>query len=668
MSVFAAAPANASNASSPTHGPSSAAAAGAVPPIPDGALVFDIDVILLCVVGLVFLLLLPRTAIRFTHKREWVDGHFLRSIRAEEQPAFTTRRPAENQDVISRVSPAYFDEKAGSSQSQSPDEATSYDHDYNQYYGGATSDASHTYVGQPDVSRKASTASAREKRRQNVPTHLSGWSTTLPTLAGWLRTSLNPGLTVGKAIILLGYAALVLFASLYFSNPMSDPVRTGWVAASQIPVVVILGTKNNLVGLLIGFGYERLNYIHRFAGTLLVLAANVHAIGYFYKWSISGTLAQSLMMPQFRWGMIALISFNVLFQLSTQWVRQRFYNSLFIPSHIIFAVLACVAVCNHYPVCIPYVLIAAIAYGVDRLWRLVKSRVVMARLRPLSELGMTRVEIPGINAGWRSGQHVRLRVLSLGMGWRSWAESHPFTIASVSRSPSGEGMVLMVKKAGDWTNRLYELGQRADYGEANGVGCQVQCVVEGPYGGPGHAIFASFSGALFVAGGSGITFALAAVRDLMKKDLEYRSRVRAIELVWTVQDPAALTPLLPLFSSLIAQAQSSYATLRISVHYTRAPSNPDAFKAFRALPPGLTLLPSRPKFNKVLTGVVDRSAALFSSGKERRRGGGGLSGIIVGVCGPTSLAESVRKAVNEFDPDRRKLIGGLELHEEAFGW
>ena len=80
--------------------------------------------------------------------------------------------------------------------------------------------------------------------------------------------------------------------------------------------------------------------------------------------------------------------------------------------------------------------------------------------------------------------------------------------------------------------------------------------------------------------------------------------------------------------------------------------------------PGLTLAPARPKFDRILAGLADRSAALFSGGRERRRGSGGLTGVIVGVCGPQSLAEGVRKAVGSFDPERRKTIGGIELHEE----
>lgn len=50
------------------------------------------------------------------------------------------------------------------------------------------------------------------------------------------------------------------------------------------------------------------------------------------------------------------------------------------------------------------------------------------------------------------------------------------------QSYSGEGLVLMVKKAGDWTGSLFEMAKRADYGEANGLGREVKVLVEGPYG------------------------------------------------------------------------------------------------------------------------------------------------------------------------------------------
>ncbi len=75
----------------------------------------------------------------------------------------------------------------------------------------------------------------------------------------------------------------------------------------------------------------------------------------------------------------------------------------------------------------------------DHLFRMLKTRVATAHLRALPELGITRVEIPTLNAGWRAGQHVRLRVLSTAMGWAGWLEVHPFTIASVTKTEEGIG-------------------------------------------------------------------------------------------------------------------------------------------------------------------------------------------------------------------------------------
>ena len=89
--------------------------------------------------------------------------------------------------------------------------------------------------------------------------------------------------------------------------------------------------------------------------------------------------------------------------------------------------------CYHETFAIPYVAIVAGFYGLDRVLRLVQARIVTAQLRPIPELGMTRIEVPSVNAGWRAGQHVRVRVLSSGMGVFGWMESHPFTIASVSK-------------------------------------------------------------------------------------------------------------------------------------------------------------------------------------------------------------------------------------------
>jgi len=189
--------------------------------------------------------------------------------------------------------------------------------------------------------------------------------------------------------------------------------------------------------------------------------------------------------------------------------------------------------------------------------------------------------------------------------------------------------------------------------------------MDGPYGGPGNFIVASYSGAMFVAGGSGITYALANMRELMRRAAQGKTRVKIIELVWSIPDPASLAPLLPLFTELLADSETSYTRLRISVSYTRAPTSPEAFAAVQVLPAGLTLSAGRPKLDKTLLGVVDRTCALYGGGRESV---GPLTGVVAGVCGPLALGEELRKAVRSVPAARAKAVGGVELHEEIFAW
>jgi len=307
---------------------------------------------------------------------------------------------------------------------------------------------------------------------------------------------------------------------------------------------------------------------------------------------------------------------------------------------------------------LPYIFASTGIFVFDYLLRILKSRLTTAVIIPVPELNSTRVEISKYNAGWRAGQHIRLRVLSMGMGRFGWAEVHPFSIASVSRGQ--EGIVLICKKTGTWTKNLFELAKLGGY--INGeIGRKVRVVIEGPYGGPGHTVFSSFSAAVVVAGGSGITFALSVIQDLIQKDLEKESRVKVIELIWIIQDSVSLTALLPTLSLLIEQ--SIYTPLSIKVFYTRAPTGKSCFGPETYFRPGLTLAPGRPRFSKVLDGVVSRAVGLSSGVKDEE----GITGMVVAVCGPTGLADDVVEAVNGVEAIRRDQVGGIEIHEEVFG-
>lgn len=132
----------------------------------------------------------------------------------------------------------------------------------------------------------------------------------------------------------------------------------------------------------------------------------------------------------------------------------------------------------------PYVVTALALYLFDRLLRLAQTRLTYAQLRVLPALSTVRLVIPTVNAGWRAGQHVRVKVLTTGMGWWGWAESHPFTIASCAEGVAGEGegLVLLCKNVGKWGERLMVMARRAEYCEAGGGIPRVRVLVDGPYG------------------------------------------------------------------------------------------------------------------------------------------------------------------------------------------
>ena len=504
-----------------------------------------------------------------------------------------------------------------------------------------------------------------------------------PTHIPSVHRVLRPALTVSRIRVWKGYSIAQLFMmALYFtilvaatffqSNPFVDATRPAWVAVSQMPLLFALAQKNNILGSIMGYGYEKLNYLHRFAARVVILASNIHAIFYFYKWTYEHTFLQQMARPTNAWGMACLIFLDLIYLLSSSHMRNTHYN-VFLSTHMICFSILLPAVYLHQRSLIPYVLTCAFLYAFDRVARILKTRIKTATIIEVPQMGATHVEIPCLNAGWRAGQHVRLRVLSSKMGWLGWSEVHPFTIAS-STSSADSCLTLLVKQSGDWTKRLAQLAKQADYGDGQG---KVRVMIEGPYGGPSRMVFGSFSAALIVVGGSGITFGLSLVQDLVEKDLRGETRLKWIELVWSCSDAENVIPVLPIFAEL--SSQSVLTPLKITIHYTKALTSIPPFIPAHADPtstltlhPGVTLSPGRPKLAKCLDNAIARAAALESAdvvGRgETGKDTGGIKGVAVGVCGPKGFGDDIVRAVNAIDGLRREQVGGVEVHEEEFGW
>jgi ferric-chelate reductase len=100
----------------------------------------------------------------------------------------------------------------------------------------------------------------RARPRHNLtsyPPHVPEWPAIARPLGGFLRFRVAPSYSLGQFLLVLGYSAVMAYSWFYKSNPFADPNRTGFVAVSQLPIIIALATKNNLVGLFLGAGYEK---------------------------------------------------------------------------------------------------------------------------------------------------------------------------------------------------------------------------------------------------------------------------------------------------------------------------------------------------------------------------------------------------------------------------
>lgn len=131
------------------------------------------------------------------------------------------------------------------------------------------------------------------------PFHFPTWTTIAYPIAKYANKSAGLGVSYGQIFLVVLYICGIVFVSGYYADPFSSVRRSGSLAMAQLPVIFALGAKNNLVGTLIGAGYEKvraclikslnaadrvmigqLNYYHRIVGITFLILAHLHVLPY----------------------------------------------------------------------------------------------------------------------------------------------------------------------------------------------------------------------------------------------------------------------------------------------------------------------------------------------------------------------------------------------------
>lgn len=231
--------------------------------------------------------------------------------------------------------------------------------------------------------------------------------------------------------------------------------------------------------------------------------------------------------------------------LSIPWVRHRFYETFYI-LHLLGAFCMFIPYSLSPTAFQPHIYLVFIIFMYIHLandlgsWSYMHAAVVLwgsalgyrlciiayngfhsprATLKPLDD-SATLIEISAKSGlKWSAGQFYLIRFFKL----RPFS-SHPFTVASLQT----EGhFAFIVRTASGFTNRL-----STSIATAPGPS---RIWLDGPYGAVATKNFYSCSSVLFIAGGTGATFAVPLMMDLIQKKKTGQSLCRKVHLVWTVK-------------------------------------------------------------------------------------------------------------------------------------
>ncbi|KAH9896468.1 iron reductase [Cubamyces lactineus] len=508
-------------------------------------------------------------------------------------------------------------------------------------------------------------------------------------------------LTLAEVFITCAYiVALYTWAFVNTTSLTGDKLnvsywdnRAGVLGASQLPLVVALGTKNNVLSYITGISYDKLKYIHRMIARTVFVLLWTHGITRLVVLSDPGQYP-NWFIPL---GIVAMSAFTILILVSLRPIREKVYE-LFYYVHVLTVLIILLAAYFHAADMMFgfYIWPCFIIWGLDRATRLVRliyynhlyfgfsaaSNRLDASVELLSpHLVRLRMKRPP-HFRWTPGQEAYLAMPTVS---KLIVESHPFTIASVdaryalvgtqphdveknaSESGSDDGttsywneLVFLIHVREGYTRRL---AKSATKGE------RVKVLIDGPYGFSPN--LDADDTVILIAGGSGVSYTLSTFLGVLSNVQTGKSKCRKVVFIWAIREASHMDWVSKTLAKALELAPSELEVfIRISVtarndqnHVLALNDNESVHSSegtdpSKSRPSSLLNLPAV----QVAQGRPDLPALLR---EEVATNAGRMS---VTVCGSHGIAEACRKALRI--PMSVTLEGGpsVVLHVESFGF
>lgn len=338
-------------------------------------------------------------------------------------------------------------------------------------------------------------------------------------------------------------------------GPWAD--RVGVLAYALTPLSVLLASRESILSLITGVPYTSFMFLHRWTGHIILVQSILHTIG----WVI---VEARLYRPQpsvwnafivqsyARWGVVALVLLVLLWVGTLQWTIRRTGYEFFRKAHYILAMVYIGAVIGHWKQLQCFLVPGLVLWFVDRGARLVRTallhygyipsegRVGFAAAQAEMKLwkdekhgDVIRLDFEHPQRAWKVGQHFFL-CFTEGSIW----QSHPFTPLSWPVE-DGKGTVkhsYILRAKGGETKKLAKIVQDKLAGAALSEKAAIPTtpvILQGPYGESIAEGVTPDVNVLCIAGGTGITYVLPLLIDLLRD--RNMNPGRKVELVWAIK-------------------------------------------------------------------------------------------------------------------------------------
>ncbi|KAI1486436.1 ferric reductase like transmembrane component-domain-containing protein [Biscogniauxia mediterranea] len=338
---------------------------------------------------------------------------------------------------------------------------------------------------------------------------------------------------MGRVLVVLVYWAVIIYM-MTSGSIVKDAYywerigyRNAWVTVTQVPLLYLLASKTNVIGLITGISYERLNWLHRWVARTMFVTATVHGFHFWTEWIRFDMVQIELdMMPMVPYGLGAWGILLWMTITSFKPLRSMAYE-IFVVQHVLAAIMFLWVVYIHVPENARYnVWFAIAAICLDRAFRLVLFVWQNVKLDPkktcckggrrfghpaqLSPVGdtLTVLTIKNVHFEWAAGQHLYLWLPKVGA-----FEAHPYTIATSHKMPETcicDSIQLVIRSHSGFSKRLNRFARKNKLSVTKE---SLTAFVMGPYGHPPR--WDIFETLVLISASTGASFTLPILESVL---------------------------------------------------------------------------------------------------------------------------------------------------------